>query len=113
MPRTWTAPSPPHKAASNGFSHTRKEDRLAILCRLLEISRRRQGDLARAMTAEMGAPATMSHHVQAESGIGHLVAFIDALEALAEEEELSNGDILTREIIGVVGMITPWNWPIN
>ncbi|MEY8799977.1 aldehyde dehydrogenase family protein [Leisingera sp. XS_AS12] len=101
------------REAFESFSRTRKEERLALLRSLLEVTRRRQGDLARAITTEMGAPATMSHDVQAESGIGHLVSFIEALEKLAEEEVLPNGDILTREPIGVVGMITPWNWPIN
>ncbi|THH36125.1 aldehyde dehydrogenase family protein [Aliishimia ponticola] len=101
------------KFAFDSFSMTTKPERLALLRQLLDVTRRRQGDLAAAMTAEMGAPATMSFDVQAESGIGHLVAFIDALEALDEEETLPNGDILSREPIGVVGMITPWNWPIN
>jgi len=101
------------REAFQSFSRTRKEERLALLRSLLEVTRRRQGDLARAITTEMGAPATMSHDVQAESGIGHLVSFIEALEKLAEEEVMPNGDILTREPIGVVGMITPWNWPIN
>ncbi|SNS85406.1 aldehyde dehydrogenase family protein [Tropicimonas sediminicola] len=101
------------QAAFDGFSRTPRAERLDMLQRLLEITRRRQDDLARAMTAEMGAPATMSREVQAESGIGHLEAFIAALEAQEEELTLDNGDILTREPIGVVGMITPWNWPIN
>ncbi|SLN66321.1 aldehyde dehydrogenase family protein [Oceanibacterium hippocampi] len=101
------------REAFESYARTTKAERLALLHRLLDLTRRRQGDLARAMTAEMGAPATMSHDVQAESGIGHLESFIEALEALDEEETLPNGDILTREPIGVVGMITPWNWPIN
>ncbi|MGR3365627.1 MAG: aldehyde dehydrogenase family protein [Maritimibacter harenae] len=101
------------REAFESFSRTGKDERLALLRKLLEVTRRRQGDLARAITAEMGAPATMAHDVQAESGIGHLVAFIEALEEQAEEEILSNGDIVTREPVGVVGMITPWNWPIN
>ncbi len=101
------------KRAFESFSRTSKAERLALLRRLLEVTRRRQGDLARAITAEMGAPASMAHDVQAESGIGHLVSFIEALEAQEEEEVLANGDLLTREPIGVVGMITPWNWPIN
>ncbi|MBY8977981.1 aldehyde dehydrogenase family protein [Rhodobacteraceae bacterium NNCM2] len=101
------------KAAFETFSLTSKAERLELLRRLLEVTKRRQGDLARAITAEMGAPATMSHDVQAESGVGHLVSFIEALEGMHEEETLPNGDFLTREPIGVVGMITPWNWPIN
>jgi aldehyde dehydrogenase (NAD+) len=101
------------KTAFETFWRTTKAERLALLRKLLEITKRRQGDLARAITAEMGAPATMAHDVQAESGVGHLVSFIEALEEMVEEEELPNGDILNREPIGVVGMITPWNWPIN
>ncbi|MFX0545114.1 aldehyde dehydrogenase family protein [Roseovarius sp. S1116L3] len=101
------------KAAFEVYSHTSKEERLALLRRLAEVMRARMGDLAEAITTEMGAPITMSREVQAESGIGHLEAFIDALEALKEEETLPNGDILSREPIGVCGLITPWNWPIN
>jgi aldehyde dehydrogenase (NAD+) len=71
------------------------------------------GDLAAAMTSEMGAPATMSLDVQAHAGLGHLDDFIAALEAMEEEETLPNGDITSREPIGVCGLITPWNWPIN
>lgn len=100
-------------AAFDSFSRTPKAERLVLLRRLLEVTKRRQGDLAKAITAEMGAPATMSHDVQAECGVGHLVSFIQALETQEDEETLANGDILTREPIGVVGMITPWNWPIN
>lgn len=100
-------------AAFDSFSMTSKAERLALLDRLLVETRRRQRDLADAMTAEMGAPTTMSYAVQADSGIGHLASFIDALKAQDEEEILPSGDILTREPIGVIGMITPWNWPIN
>jgi aldehyde dehydrogenase (NAD+) len=101
------------KGAFDSFSRSSKQERLDLLRRLLEVTRRRQGDLARAMTTEMGAPATMSYNVQADSGIGHLEAFIAALEGQDEDVTLPNGDILSREPIGVVGMITPWNWPIN
>ncbi|MEX1236360.1 MAG: aldehyde dehydrogenase family protein [Roseovarius sp.] len=101
------------KRAFETFSMTSKDERLALLRRLAEVTRARMDDLAHAMTTEMGAPATMSREVQADAGIGHLEAFIDALEALDEEETLPNGDILSREPIGVCGLITPWNWPIN
>jgi len=55
----------------------------------------------------------MSTQQQADVGVGHLQGFIDALRNLHMREELPNGDLLVREPIGVCGLITPWNWPIN
>jgi aldehyde dehydrogenase (NAD+) len=101
------------KRAFQTFSMTSKEERLTLLKKLREETKARLGDLAAAMTSEMGAPATMALEEQAESGLGHLEDFIKALGALDEEEVLPNGDIVTREPIGVCGLITPWNWPIN
>ncbi|MGB7287271.1 MAG: aldehyde dehydrogenase family protein, partial [Salaquimonas sp.] len=101
------------KIAFETFSLTSKKERLALLENFLAITRRRKGDLARAMNEEMGAPITMAREAQAASGIGHLEGFIDALKNLNEREDLGNGDILVREPIGVCGLITPWNWPIN
>ncbi|MEL6434765.1 MAG: aldehyde dehydrogenase family protein [Pseudomonadota bacterium] len=101
------------KCAFETFSMTTKEERLALLEKLRVETKARLGDLAAAMTSEMGAPATMSLEVQADAGLGHLEDFIKALEAMEEEEVLPNGDIITREPIGVCGLITPWNWPIN
>lgn len=101
------------KEAFESFSQTSKEERLALLERLLEICQRRTEDLARAMSTEMGAPITMAREAQAGSGIGHLECFIAALKEVNEREVLPSGDILLREPIGVSGLITPWNWPIN
>jgi aldehyde dehydrogenase (NAD+) len=101
------------KTAFETFSMTSKQERLALLYRLADVTRDRMEDLAQAITMEMGAPATMSLEVQADAGLGHLLAFTTALEALEEEEILPNGDLLSREPIGVCGLITPWNWPIN
>lgn len=101
------------KNAFSGFAATSKAARLELLQNLLAQTQARQEDLAQAITAEMGAPITMSRAAQADCGIGHLQAFIAALSAQPETEELVNGDTLTREPIGVCGLITPWNWPIN
>jgi len=101
------------KSAFESFSMTGKEERLELLERFLEVCRRRAEDLACAMSMEMGAPMTMSREEQAASGIGHLESFIEALRAQEEREDLGNGDTLLREPIGVCGLITPWNWPIN
>lgn len=101
------------RRAFDTFSLTSKVERLALLRRLREITVARMEEMARAMSTEMGAPMTMARDVQADSGLGHLDAFIDALEAQPEEEVLAGGDILSREPIGVCGLITPWNWPVN
>lgn len=101
------------KRAFETFSLTSKNERLALLQKLRIETVARLEDLATAMTSEMGAPATMSLEVQAHSGLGHLDDFITALKQMEDEETLPNGDILSREPIGVCGLITPWNWPIN
>lgn len=101
------------KAAFESFSQTSKAERLALLDRLMEATKARFEDLAQAMSAEMGAPITMSREAQADAAIGHLQGFIDALQEIKQRETLSNGDTLLREPIGVCGLITPWNWPMN
>ena len=95
------------------FSESSKADRLALLGRIRDVSQRRFEELAQAMRLEMGAPITMSRDAQADAAIGHLDGFIQALEKLEEQESFDNGEILLREPIGVCGLITPWNWPIN
>jgi aldehyde dehydrogenase (NAD+) len=101
------------KAAFTTYSRTSKEQRLILLNRLLEIYNRRFEEMAQAITTEMGAPISMSREAQADVGTGHLQGFIDALSAQPERETLYNGDTLVREPIGVCGLITPWNWPMN
>jgi len=100
-------------SAFEEFGRWSKADRLALLVRIRDLTEARREDLARAMTAEMGAPITMSRESQADSGIGHADGFIEALEAQEDRWTLSNGDTLLREPIGPAGLITPWNWPIN
>ena len=101
------------KAAFDIWGLTPKATRRAALVRLLAISEAREEEMAQAITAEMGAPITLSRTQQAASGTGHLRAFLQAFDALQEEETLPNGDILSHEPIGVCGLITPWNWPVN
>ena len=103
-------------AASSAFvtySQTTKSDRLALLGRIREVSERRFEELAQAMRMEMGAPISMARAAQADAALGHLDGFVAALEKLEERENFDNGEILLREPIGVCGLITPWNWPIN
>ncbi|MDG1064771.1 MAG: aldehyde dehydrogenase family protein [Luminiphilus sp.] len=95
------------------FSMTSKKERLALLERIKQVTEARFEDLAQAMREEMGAPITFAREAQADAAIGHLKGFVDALEKLEEEVDLGNGEVLVREPIGVCGLITPWNWPIN
>jgi len=101
------------KEAFKTYAKTSKEDRLKLLSNLLKITKERFEELAQAITTEMGAPITMSREAQADAGIGHLEGFIDALKNSKDREVLSSGDTILREPIGVCGLITPWNWPIN
>ncbi len=101
------------KEAFVSYSQTTIEERLGWLERLMEIYQRRYDEMVQTITLELGAPVTMSAEEQAHTGIGHLQGFIDALRQLSVRDTLPNGDILCREPIGVCGLITPWNWPIN
>jgi len=101
------------KEAFKTYAKTTKEDRLKLLSNLLKITKERFEELAQAITTEMGAPITMSREAQADAGIGHLEGFIDALKNSKDREVLNSGDTILREPIGVCGLITPWNWPIN
>ncbi len=100
------------KAAFPGFAKTTKEQRLAFLRRLLEVYNERYEDIAQAVTNEMGAPLSFARGAQAWAGQAHMEATIKALEAFEFEHQRGNSRIV-KEPIGVVGLITPWNWPLN
>ncbi|MDX3924173.1 MAG: aldehyde dehydrogenase family protein [Shinella sp.] len=101
------------KKAFASYSQTSTDERIGLLEKLLSIYKRRYDEMARTITLELGAPITMSTEQQADVGVGHLQGFIDALKRLKTREVLANGDVVRREPIGVCGLITPWNWPIN
>ena len=101
------------KSAFPNFSQTSKEERLELLKKLLDISKKRLPELAKVISLEMGAPITMSLELQADAAVGHLEGYIEALINQVEREKLANGDIQVREPVGICGLITPWNWPVN
>jgi aldehyde dehydrogenase (NAD+) len=100
------------RAAFDGWSQTSVEERAAILEKIIAIYGSRMGEIAQAISSEMGAPKWLAEAAQAPSGIGH---FMQALKALREFQwEHSRGNTRIRyEAVGVCGLITPWNWPIN
>lgn len=100
------------KRAFPAFAKTPASERLALLRCMLDIYRGRYDDFVMAITREMGAPVTLSREAQAYCGIEHLEATIKALEDFRFVQPYE-GYALRHEPIGVCGLITPWNWPIN
>ncbi|MFA7603193.1 MAG: aldehyde dehydrogenase family protein [Novosphingobium sp.] len=100
------------RAAFPAFSRTSVAERLALLDRIAEAYQARMEDVAAAISEEMGAPISFARGVQAPTGLGHFKGAARALKSFAWEEEV-RGARVVHEAIGVVGMITPWNWPIN
>ncbi len=99
--------------AFESFRNYPKKERLALLNKILSIYERRVDEFAALISLEMGAPKDFARNSQAQSGIDHLVALIEDVNAFEFEKQLNNGDTLVMEPIGVCGLITPWNWPIN
>ncbi len=103
------------KAARRAFttwSKTSREERLEILERILVEYQKRAADLAAAVTEEMGAPKGLAGSVHIGLGSGHLTTAIEILKGFKFEEQ-RGATLIVKEPIGVCGMITPWNWPIN
>jgi aldehyde dehydrogenase (NAD+) len=100
------------REAFHGYAQTGAEERLALLERIRKVFKRRWGDLASAISSEMGAPITLANELQAAAGLGHLVTAASVLKSF-RHEELRGTTMVVREPIGVCAFITPWNWPIN
>ena len=103
------------KAARKAFtswSQTAVSDRLEILQNILVEYQKRAGDLATALTEEMGAPRYLANGFQVGLGAGHLTTAIEVLKTFRFEEQ-RGATLVVKEPIGVCGLITPWNWPLN
>ena len=100
------------RQAFKDYSQTGREERISYLEKILVGYKSRWDDLAQAMSLEMGAPLAFAHGSQARAGYSHLASVLEALKSFEFEEVLGNSQII-REPIGVCGLITPWNWPMN
>jgi aldehyde dehydrogenase (NAD+) len=100
------------KKAFETFSKTSVEERLALLSKIMEVYQSRYGEIAEAISMEMGAPAKLSQVAQAAMGLAHLGTTIEILKNYKFEEQRGT-TTLRKEPIGVCGFITPWNWPVN
>ncbi|MEY3042900.1 MAG: hypothetical protein RLZZ174_1982 [Pseudomonadota bacterium] len=100
------------KAAFETFSQTTREERIALLEKVIACYKARMGDIAAAVSQEMGAPVGLANAAQAPAGLGHLMYTLNALKEFPFEQMVA-GNKIVREPIGVCGLITPWNWPLN
>ena len=94
------------------YSLTSREERCDLLQAILDEFKKRHDDVAGAIMDEMGAPWGLAKHAQAASGTAHIAAALEVLQTY-EFEEVLGSDLIVKEPIGVCGLITPWNWPIN
>ena len=106
-------------AAQHAFpswSETSREERLALLERLAAVYEARQGEVALAISSEMGAPIRLATRHQAAAGLGHLRQFVRVLRGFDFEQQLRAdrpAEVLAHVPIGVCALIAPWNWPMN
>ncbi len=94
------------------FSQSSREERIDLLQAILDIFNRRSEEVAEAIMDEMGAPWGLAKHAQAPSGTQHISAALEVLKSYDFEEQIG-ATLILKEPIGVCGLITPWNWPIN
>ena len=100
------------RAAFESYSNTSIAERKALLQRIIDEYLKRNEEMARAITEEMGAPKGLALHAQSASSLGHFQTAMTALDEIEFEKDKGT-HWLVREPIGVCALITPWNWPMN
>jgi aldehyde dehydrogenase (NAD+) len=100
------------KKAFESYSETTPDERLAFLQQIIAVYKSRINELAETISQEMGAPISLSKAAQAPVGLSH---FLEVVKVLGQFkfEELQGSTLMRKESIGVCGLITPWNWPMN
>ena len=104
------------KKAFTGWANTPKAERIAKLNAIMSEYKRRAADMALAISMEMGAPKLLSENAQVASGIHNMQGVINAASEFEFEHPIMDeidDEIIIHDPIGVCGLITPWNWPMN
>ncbi|KFE34024.1 aldehyde dehydrogenase family protein [Thioclava atlantica] len=104
------------KAALPGWRATDPAERIAAVERIAKIYDERADEMAQAISLEMGAPIDLARRNQCGAGAYHIANFIDAAKEFDWVHPLGDGTpgaMISYEAVGVVGLITPWNWPMN
>ena len=100
------------KRAFESYSEISAEDRVALLRRITDVYKSKMEEMAAAISQEMGAPISLARKAQAPAGLAHLLEIVKVLEHF-KFEELKGSSLMRWEPVGVCGLITPWNWPMN
>tara|TARA_B100000927_G_scaffold119432_1_gene96497 strand:+ start:276 stop:1703 length:1428 start_codon:yes stop_codon:yes gene_type:complete len=102
------------REAFKSWQFSKVEDRVALLERILTVYNSRAEEFVKIMPLEMGTTISFSREVHMPVGIGHIEAAVEALQNHTfERPSIRGGSTLVDEPVGIVGMITPWNWPVN
>jgi aldehyde dehydrogenase (NAD+) len=94
------------------YSEASVQDRLGLLRRIIDVYKSKLEEMATTISQEMGAPISLSRKAQAPAGLAHLLEIVKVMEHF-KFEELKGSSLIRREPVGVCGLITPWNWPMN
>ncbi len=100
------------RAAFESWSQTPVEERQKYLVRLNEALQARSAEIAETIAGEVGMPITWSTMIQAGLPAGNMQTFATLLDTFEFEEEIGNS-LVVKEPVGVVGAITPWNYPLH
>jgi len=102
-------------AAKNAFTtyaHSSRAERIDLFEAIINEYKNRYNDIAVAISEEMGAPMSLASKAQTGAGLGHIKTALAVLKEFEFEEQTGSSRIF-KEPIGVCGLITPWNWPMN
>jgi aldehyde dehydrogenase (NAD+) len=100
------------KSAFESYSETTVEQRRKFLQRIIEIYQAKTDEMAETISLEMGAPLSFSKAAQVGAGLAHFMEIVRVLDNF-KFDEIKGTTLLRKEPIGVCGLITPWNWPMN
>ncbi|HEY5047175.1 MAG TPA: aldehyde dehydrogenase family protein [Rhizomicrobium sp.] len=100
------------RKAFETYSRTTREERLALLQKIVEVYQKHYAEMVETISREMGAPLGLSKAAQAASGLGHIAEAIRILRDF-QFERVQGSTAIVYEAAGVCGLITPWNWPVN
>lgn len=101
------------KTAFSTYSRSSKDERVALLEKIIEVYKENIPEMGELISLEMGAPMSLAINAQAKSGLGHLKTTLQVLKDYQFEEQVADNQRIVQVPIGVCGLITPWNWPMN